>query len=198
MEISKETGFSRVDWGLTIFLAVLVGFLLVRSAWNSSSNDSPAPQRVTVSEPIPTTTALPTQTPQTTVDAYPRDYEVGEVYAINNRNVQLCKEPEPPNGWCNLSLHARDGDCIQVIGHPRYFEQRKGTGWYWPIKVVLGSVYTEGETFWFPETEFIFPADPGDCTRQAPEFGVGDVVWANYNFIIAQSPDGPPAQVDEL
>jgi hypothetical protein len=198
--IRKKVGFV-----LFVVTAVVMAALLFYGAFDQEGDDetvetvvtptSAATQTIETPPPTPTPRSLP-------VPVLLKDYQVGEVFSVPSTYLLGETEPGDPEGTCFYPyLHVHQGDLVEIIGEAQLLnrsEQYWSEGsWFWRILVVQGGYYVEGKEWWLYDGAPLLQVASRDRERPVPEFEVGDVVWPNYNFIVAKFPGGPPAYYDE-
>lgn len=177
-----------------IALGVAIGLLIliIQDSLDYQSDSSTGNSRdsriVSVITPTPVATGTPS------IASPKRNYKAGELRKSTS-TVHLCwatTDVVTKKGvsLCSILL-LKFGDKVEIQGFARYLSGE----WYWPIKIVEGSVYTQGEIWWVSEkaelvltTKFELP--------YLQFFLIGDTALLDYNFLIRDSAAGTP-YVDE-
>ena len=182
-------------------IVVITGVVIAIGLSNEISDRRSGDEAVeTAATPTPAATQTvetPTPTPLP-IPVLENDYEDGAVLRVYGTYFPCTTGEGEYAQNCYPHYHLFQGDVVQIMGPPTIMNRDEEWGregsWHWPIKILQGGVYVEGEWLWISDSAYLYETSLGE--RPVPDFEVGDKVRLNYNFVLAGAPAGQPVGFD--
>ena len=190
MEISKRT--SRLLQFVALAVLILIATLLVTC--DNQSDSQTGSEQESISEPN-----------QDSEPLLRHDYQSLELRSVIWTQELFRESPSYRYEEIEIirsdpTIHVHDNDVVMIMASAQLLNTVIGEGWFWPICVVQGGIYSEIDDlddclireywYWVPDDEITLSGPTTLGERPIPPFSVGEEVDVSYNFQLRTEPAG--------